>query len=365
MDEPPGRRKSSRHQVRGRSVAGILVVVLMVAALGACGHGASAAVRVPLLPNAAVNGNAWEWTSTCRVGPHKGTGCEGSGPVVGPAQLTGNEWNLGGTATTAGSVTMSVNAPGALAVKGNLSDAPPCTEATCIAPQANTWVRGYPSVLYGIDQCNADTSPPQSPKLKLPAQVGSLPANLIGTTTYAAEAAKVTYDVAYDLWLNASGTTTPCKTDGTLEVMVWTDYDAQALLPDSLKVGTTTVPYAVNGSASPGEQAWSVYVSNVYGNGHTVSYGGTVWLVLDEAHRVRQGEVSVDLGAALGAVGALLEHSYGWSNFADNYWLDTIAFGMEYGPQSADPYGAGPTDFSLDLRSYCLELGTTVSAATC
>ena len=260
---------------------------------------------------------------------------------------------------------MSVNSSGVLDVKGNLSNAPPCTDPSCIAPQANTWVRGYPSVLYGIDQCHADTSPPQSPELQLPMKVGSIPSDLIGSATYDSQASSVTYNVAYDLWLNPSNTKTPCQTDGTIEVMVWTDYDARSLLPDSLKVGTATVPFAVNGDADAGDHAWSVYVNNVYQGGHTAPWGGTVWLVLDPAHIVKDGTATVNLSAALGAVGTLLENNYGWSDFESSYWLDTIAFGTEFGPESGDPYGGGPTTFSLSLTSYCLEVGTTVSAARC
>jgi hypothetical protein len=196
-------------------------------------------------------------------------------------------------------------------------------------------------------------------------RVRSIPSSLIGTTTYHAETSRVTYNVAYDLWLNPSDTKTPCRLDGTLEVLVWTDYDVQSLLPDGMKVGTATVPFAVNRAADPGDRAWSVYVSNVFGQGRTAPWGGTVWLVLDAARVVKDGSVTVDLSAALGAVGTLLQNNYGWSDFASNYWLDTIAFGTEIGPENADPYGLGPTDFALNLTSYCLEVSGTVSKAAC
>jgi hypothetical protein len=49
--------------------------------------------------------------------------------------------------------------------------------------------------------------------------------------------------------------------------MVWTDYDAQALLPASMQVGTANIPYAVDRTARSGTEAWSVYASNVYGAG--------------------------------------------------------------------------------------------------
>ena len=258
---------------------------------------------------------------------------------------------------------MSVSATGGLSVRGNLTDAPPCTAATCLTTQANTWVRGYPSVLYGIDQCHAATSPPQSPKLRLPARLDSIPDDLIGRATYDARASQVTYNVAYDLWLSPSDTKTPCQTDGTLEVMVWTGYAAKAVLPDSLIVGAVSIPYSVDGVVKATSQTWTVYVSNVYGAGHTASWGGTVWLIPKAVDATTHGTVAVDLNAALAQVAALLEHNYGWAALADNHWLDTIAFGMEYGPQSADPYGGGPADFALDVSSYCLLVGTTVSRA--
>jgi hypothetical protein len=147
--------------------------------------------------------------------------------------------------------------------------------------------------------------------------------------------------------------------------MIWTGYDARSLLPDSLKVGTTTVPFTVHGTAKPGYQAWSVYVNNVYRAGHTAPWGGTVWLVLNAADATNRGAVTVDLSTALASVGKLLQGNYGWAPLASSYWLDTIAFGMEFGPQNGDPYGAGPTDFSLGLSSYCLQAATTVSGATC
>jgi hypothetical protein len=349
-----------------RWTAALLILAYTSAALSACGgQHVAAGRRVSLLPHTAAKGSAWEWTSACRVGPHSSTACEAAGPNLGVAQLAGNQWNLGGGSAATGSVTMRVNSTGGLEIDGNLSSAPPCTDPSCVAPQANTWVRGYPSVLYGIDQCRAATSPQQSAELPLPMKVASIPRSLTGSTTYGAQTSQVTYDVAYDLWLSNSGTKTPCQTDGTLEVMVWTNYDAQSLLPDSLKVGRASVPFAVNGDVESGKDMWSIYVNNVYGSGHTAPWGGTVWLVLHEARTVKHGTVTVDLSAALAGVGSLLQNRYGWSNFATNYWLNTIAFGMEFGPDSADPYGAGPTDFGLNLKFYCLGVGTTLSSDKC
>ena len=307
----------------------------------------------------------WRWVAACPHGPTTTSGCTASGPKLGVAQFNGDDWNLGTGSTNAGSLDMALDSAGALTVRGKLSSAPPCVESTCIAPSANTWVRGYPNVLYGINQCNADTSPPVSSRLRLPIEVDAIRPDLIGTTTYSARTPRVTYDVAYDMWLSSSDTTSPCQTDGTLEVMVWTDYDEQALLPASLKVATITVPYSVDGSVHSGNQQWSIYVNNVYGGGQTEPWGGTVFAVLNKGSVVRSGTVSVDLSLVLSQVGTLLQDRYGWKDFRQHYWLDTIPFGMEYGPQSGTITGAGSSYFSLRLSSYCLNVGSTLSAAAC
>jgi hypothetical protein len=147
--------------------------------------------------------------------------------------------------------------------------------------------------------------------------------------------------------------------------MVWTDYDARALLPQSMNVGTATVPFAVDGAASSGTNAWAIYASNIFRAGQTVPWGGTVWLVLDHSDAVRSGTVSVDLSAALAAVGDLLERNYGWTDFGTSYWLDTIPFGIEYGPESGTLTGAGPSYFSLGISAYCLSVAATVSGSAC
>ena len=343
----------------------LLASLLLAPLLAACGRAGAAPISISLLPIPAANGKAWVWTASCQFGPYAHEGCRSSGPVLGAAQLNGDEWNLGGGAATAGSLGMSVTSPGALALHGDFPSTPPCTAATCLAPSANTWVRGYPDVLYGINQCHTATSPPESKNLPLPIRVSAIPKDLIGTTSYAADAPRVTYDIAYDLWLNNSGTKRPCRTNGTLEVMVWTDYDQRALLPGSMQVATLSIPYALNGVVKAGKQAWSVYVSDVYQKDRTVPWGGAVWLVLDGADVISHGTVSIDLSAVLSAVGSLLQNNYGWTAFRHHYWLDTIPFGIEFGPESGSLYGADSSYFSLKLSSYCLEVGTTLSQAAC
>jgi len=334
--------------------------------VASCGTKAeSARPTVTLLPAATAPGQAWSWTAACPFGPSASRSCRKAGPDLGSAQLAGDEWNLGGGPTTAGSVRMSVDAAGALAVRGDLPNAPPCTQSTCLAPSAYTWVRGYPSVLYGINQCNAHTSPPVSRHVPLPLRLSAIPSDLVGTTSYSSQTAHITYDIAYDMWLNNSATRKPCQTDGTVEVMVWTDYDQRALLPPSLEVGTADVPFAVDGVTHRGMGSWTIYASNIHQGGQTVPWGGTLWFVLDHADVVSRGTVSVDLSAVLSAAGSLLQDNYGWSDFRQHYWLDTIPFGLEYGPQSGTLTGAGPSRFSLDLSSYCLGTGLRVSDTAC
>lgn len=355
---------SVRQRTRWRS-GHTLVIVFCSAALVLTACGSDAPTRgVSLFPDAAANGKTWQWTPACPLGPATPTACAASGPNLGPAQLNGDVWNLGAVPAKDGSVQMSV-ARGALTVRGRLPSAPPCTDATCIAPSANTWVRGYPSALYGINQCSSSTSPPVSSGLPLPMRVNSIPSDLIGTTAYTSQTPHVTYDIAYDMWLNNSDTKTPCKKDGTVEVMVWTGYDQQALLPGSVRTATASVPFKVNGTLHPGAGAWSVYVSNVFTRGHTEPWGGTVWFILNRADTTNNGTVSVDLSTVLSEVATLLQNNYGWRSFRESYWLDTIPFGMEFGPESGTVAGAGSAYFSMRLSAYCLDVGSTLSEATC
>ena len=319
---------------------------------------------IRLLPVPSAGGRAWDWTAACPLGPHRGARCLDAGPVLGGAQLNGDEWNLGLTTPAMGDVRMSMTRSGGLTVRGDLPVAPPCTAATCLAPSANTWVRGYTNVSYGKNPCRARTSPAGDRALRLPVRVSALPTDLIGTTSYAAQASQTTYDIAYDMWLNPSGTQDPCRTQGTVEVMVWLDYDRQALLPTT-PIASSSIPYAVGGIAHPGTNSWSTYVLNVYRSGVTSPYGGTIFLVLDAGDVVPAGTVSVDVSKALSAVGLLLEQDYGWSDFASRYWLDTIPFGMEFGPANAQPWGNGSTDFTLRLASYCLGLNASVAHPRC
>ena len=172
-------------------------------------------------------------------------------------------------------------------------------------------------------------------------RLDSIPAHLIGVTAYSAQTSQVTYDIAYDLWLHQTGTTQPCRSEGTLEIMVWTDYAARALLPASMQVGTATIPYAVGGVARPGSQTWSVYASNIDRDGRTAPWGGTLWFVPGPADVVGHGRVSVDLSAVFSAAGLLLHDNYGWADLARHYWLDTASFGVEFGPASGDPVDSG------------------------
>ena len=195
-----------------------------------------------------------------------------------------------------------------------------------------TWVRGFPSVLYGFNQCHASTSPRVSQLLPLPMRVSAIPADLIGTTSYSLRKPQRPTTSRTTCGSTSRRQKKPCQTNGTVEVMVWFDYDRLALLPGSMEVATASIPFAVNGTANNGKQAWGVFTSNLYAGGRTAPWGGTIWFVLNAADRVGSGSVRVDLSSVLSAAGTLLQNRYGWRNFKQSYWLDTIPFGMEYGP---------------------------------
>jgi Glycosyl hydrolase family 12 len=354
----------------GRAIASAALTIAVAVSAGLLAPASTSAVAathtdsIRLLPAPSAGGRVWNWSAACPLGPRTGSHCQGAGPVLGRAQLNGDEWNLGVTKPAEGVVRMTMSPSGGLTVRGQLPVAPPCTAATCLAPSANTWVRAYTNVSYGKNPCRAATSPAGDPALRLPVKVSALPTDLVGTTSYVSQASQTTYDIAYDMWLNPSGTQQPCRSQGTVEVMVWTDYDRQALLPSS-PIGTSSIPYAVGGVAHDGTNAWSTYVLNVHRAGRTSPYGATVFLVLNAGDVVPAGTVSVDVTKALSAVGTLLEQDYGWSDFASHYWLDTIPFGMEVGPVDAQPWGTGSTNFTLGLSSYCFGLNATVAHPKC
>jgi hypothetical protein len=318
---------------------------------------------VSILPAHDAAQSNWEWTAQCPFNAAAGATCASKTANLGYAQLSGDEWNLGAGGSGQGFVGMSLRPTGELDIAGALKSSPPCTASSCGAPAANTWVRGYPSVLYGINPCYVSSSPPRSPKLALPMNLTALD-SLTGTTSYTTQLAKVTSNVAYDLWLNSSKAET-CRTNGTIEVMIWTDYDARALLPKSLRLGTGSIPYTAHGVVNPGTNAWSIYAANVDKDGKTASSGGTIWLVLRQSDTVAAGTVSIDLHDALATVGSQLQHSYGWSNFDTQYWLDTISFGTQYGPMSGVSSASGPSVFSLHLSQYCLNLGRSLATVDC
>ena len=358
--------KANAHSSKNRLwvLAAIIVVAVgCLAAVRTLGGGHGETIR--LVPYPLAKGQAWTWTSRCALMPEEQGQCRSSNPNIGLVQLSGDEWNLGATSAPPGSVKISFTPRGTLSVHGDLPSAPPCTAASCLAPQANTWVRGYPDILYGLNPCYGSSSAPTSSRLRLPMQVARVPKDLTGTTVYTSHADRVTYDIAYDMWLNPSATVTPCRGPGTLEVMVWTDYNQKAVLPPSMQVTTATIPYVVDGLQHSGANAWSVYADNVYANGRTVPWGGSLWFVLGNSDIASHGTVSVNLESVLSSVGDLLQRDYGWRDFAQHYWLDTIPFGMEFGPEAGTIYAAGPSYFSFDLAAYCLKVKVPLSGSGC
>jgi hypothetical protein len=348
-------------RTRASSRAALLAVTLLLAACGSVGPRRP---DVALLPTRAAAGQVWQWTGRCPLVPAERDGCGAAGPTLGFGQLNGDAWNLGGPAN-AGSLNMSVAASGAVTINGNFARTAPCTDPACLAPRADTWVRGYPNVLYGVNQCYAESSPPPSPQLPLPRRLDAIPSHLIGVTTYSAPTSRVTYDVTYDLWLHPTGTRRPCRSQGTLEILVLTDYSARALLPASMRVGTAGIPFAVERVPRAGPPAWSIYAGNIGRDGRTAPWGGTLWFVPGPAGVVEHGRVSIDLSAVLSAAGGLLHDDYGWAGLEHRYWLDTASFGIEFGPASGDPLDAGPSRFQARISAYCLDVRSTLRDAAC
>ena len=260
---------------------------------------------------------------------------------------------------------MSISSEGSLEVRGDFPDAPPCTDSDCIAPRADTWVRGYPSVLYGFNQCNAGTSPAPSPSFPLPLQVDAIAPDLdrhdrlfgrpdrchlrrrLRPVAQSQFDANSVPNIRHDRGHGLDGLRRPCLV---------------ACKPENRNRELTLCDRRDGSSA---KDAWSVYANNVYRDGRTAPWGGTFWFVLNKDDAVDHGTVSVDLSSVLASVGQLLQDDYGWDNFDRSYWLDTIPFGMEFGPANGTLTGAGSSSFSFSVSSYCLDTRSTISAAPC
>ena len=132
--------------------------------------------------------------------------------------------------------------------------------------------------------------------------------------------------------------------------MVWTDYDAASLLPDAMKVGTATIPFAVERPRQARERS-VVGIRQQRLPERTYGAMGRHGLARPRfgARRQKGRGARRPQRCARRRRHVCSEQNYGWRDFESNYWLDTIAFGMEFGPENADPYGDGPTHFSLDL----------------
>jgi hypothetical protein len=75
--------------------------------------------------------------------------------------------------------------------------------------------------------------------------------------------------------------------------------------------------------------------------------------------------VRVDLSAVLAAAGRLLHDTYGWPEPAQHSWLDTVSFGIEFGPPSGNPIDSGPLHVSARISAFCLGVRTALLEATC
>ena len=232
-------------------------------------------------------------------------------------------------------------------------------------PSANTWVRGYPSVLYGINQCSAATSPPVSPACGFPCDVSSIPADLIGTTSYSL--GRHTSPTTSPTTCGSTTRTPPGRARQTERSRSWCGPTTiKGLLPESVQTGTASVPFKVNGTLDPGNGAWSVFVSNVFRGGAYQPWGGTVWFILNEANVVNTGTVSVDLSTVLSEVGTLLQNNYGWHNFRAELLAGHGPVRDGVRSRKRHPTGSGSAYFSCNSRRTAWESGRPFhKKATC
>jgi hypothetical protein len=305
---------------------------------------------VSLLPSGRT-ARTWSWTAACPFNPAP-CAPAGANPDVGWLQLNGELWNLALSAE--GSAEMSLDASGALTSSTNLVYAP--------ANSTDTWARGDPGPTYGVVLGYPGASPPESPSLRLPLLLDSIPPDLVATAGYdITPGTSTSFVFGYNLWLEPSRSAETVG-PGTVEVLVSTDNSGAESLPAGTPVAAT-VPYAVDGRVSDGTDAWDVYVSGIGAGGQTAAGGGTVSFVLTSP--LASGRVSIDFSGVLAAASRILESGYQWSGVGRSYWLDTIQLGSEVGPGGPSLASSGPASLSWTLADYCFGVRASLASAGC
>lgn len=331
------------------------IVVALGIGIGASSGAAATLSRLPdsseaastpqtlsFFPSAEQSG-PWEWSPQCPFLPIATNGCQNGDPVFGPIILNGDLWNTGSAAS--GGAEMDIDSKGRLIASSDFSSAN--------AAQNTTWVRGYPNVGYGVAPQAPNSAPPRSPKFPLPLNLKQLPDDVIATIDYdVSEASSVTYDLAYDIWLEPQKQVDTPRAK-TLELMIWTDENRPALPPGYKE--TITMPYSLDGVRKSG--AWGIYITN---GSQTSNATTTIELVLKTPKG--NAQIGVDLNSAFSSMEKALMKEYPsrWSSFS-SYYLDSIFLGTEFGPLAGHS-GAGPLTWSLD--SYKLSIGSHLPAAS-
>ena len=204
--------------------------------------------------------------------------------------------------------------------------------------------------LYGIDQCNAKTSPPPSSELQLPIRVGAIPADLVGRTAYDAQACEghlrrrlrlVAQRVGYE---RRHARPTAPRGHGLDRLRrrrpsarhlegrdghdpLFRERGVQVRQPSVVGLRQQRLrrradgPVGRDGLAGPG-------------SAHIV--------------RARARCASTSAPRSPPSASSCSSTTTDGATFASSYWLDTIAFGMEYGPKDANPYGDGTGQFLLE-----------------
>ena len=220
-----------------------------------------------------------------------------------------------------------------------------------MAPSAFTWVRGYPNVLYGINQCYAGTSPSTSPRLPLPMRAGLDPAPPDRRDRLFRP------DVAGHLRRYLRPVAAPERHKAAVQVAGHArDTGLDRLRRSRAAAGRHAGrdgehPLGRRPGRPPGLAAWSIYASNIYTDGRTAPWGGTLWFVPPPGRRrrPRPSERRPERSARGGRL--LLHDNYGWPELGQHYWLDTASFGVEFGPPSGVPTGRRPVALlRADLR---------------
>jgi hypothetical protein len=307
----------------------------------------------------------WVWAPPADFCPSNA-----SCPYIGYVELNANLYALNSTAT--GSMTTSYGS-GTLATSVNFS-------GLAITPPNP--VIGYPDLQYGYQPqgCNVEndtyippcpTTSPLVTSVALPIQVSKFPNAWTMINYSMSPPQQGNVDLIFDIWVTQL--TPPqigiCKDDVELEIWL---YNSPTVVGSARFVETLPIPTFIGGVMHQNE-SWNAFVGTS-GSGGEKTKGSScpdgehgpataVSLVLGAAHTQENEYVGIPLSNALTAMIDTLV-AYNGSQWTaanlDNYWVNDIDFGSEFGcnPSKQSYCSSFQASYSFNISDYCFTIGS-------